>query len=102
MWCGMIMVACVPLNFMLAPYFHRMLITDRIEIELSIVAFMGRPELLSFSQEYTEYVGGRGPMVAVLFFKCALHVHTTSLKINIFNVLLWEGGRVTKKGKLSK
>ena len=32
-WCGMIMVACVPLNFMLAPYFHRMLITDRVEIE---------------------------------------------------------------------
>ena len=64
----------------------------------------GRPELLSFSQEYTEYVGGREPMVAVRFLNVdygALHFHTRSLKINIFNVLFWEG-RGHKKGKLSK
>ena len=30
----------------------------------------GRPELSSFSKEYTEYTGGRGSMATVRFLKC--------------------------------
>ena len=61
----------------------------------------GRPELSSFSREYTEYAGGRGSMVVVRFFKMLIMMHCIfirgSLKINIFRVLFWEGGRGHKR-----
>ena len=60
----------------------------------------GRPEFSSFSKEYTEYAGGRGSMATVSFLKFdydELHFHTGSLKINILEVLFWEGGRGSQK-----
>ena len=54
----------------------------------------GRPKLSSFSKEYTEYGGGGGqwPPYALLNVNYdALHFHTGSLKIDIFEVLFWEG-----------
>ena len=57
-------------------------------------AFSDRPELSSFSRKYTEYAGevNVGCMTLKNIYFDALHLHTWSLKINIFQVLFWEGG----------
>ena len=63
----------------------------------------GRPELSSFSQEYTEYAGrdggGQWPPFdfLMLIVMNALHFHTGSLKINIFKVLFGREGGGHKK-----
>ena len=47
------------------------------------VGLMGRPELLSFSKEYTEYAGGGGQWPPYAFLNVdydALHFHTGSVK----------------------
>ena len=58
----------------------------------------GRPKLLSFSREYTEYAGkgvnGHCMLLKIVDYD-VLHFHTGPLKINIFKVLFWEG--VAKK-----
>ena len=55
----------------------------------------GRPELSSFSKEY-EGVNGRIALLKNVDYD-ALHFHTGSLKINIFKILFWEGGRGSQK-----
>ena len=61
----------------------------------------GRPELSSFSQEYTEYAVREGVNGHCTLLKNAdydaFHFHTGLLKINILKVLFWEGGRVSQK-----
>ena len=63
---------------------------------LNIYFFGCRPELSSFSKEYTEYAGGGGGQWQPYAFKNidsdALLFRIGSIKINIFKVLFWEGG----------
>ena len=72
----------------------------KTEGERSVVVG-GRPELSSFSQEYTEYAGWRGSMAAVCFFKMLIMMHCIFIqgryKSTFSKYFFGEGGRGSQK-----